>query len=330
MRQTLDEVERRIAAVLLVSPRASWREIGHCLGLSERTIVRRAGPLYVDGTLRATAVRNPAYFPGAAPIALRIRCRPNKIRHVANALSRRADTIWVDILGSGDEISAMFFPDSPDARNTLLLRDLPATDAVLSWTAYTLLRVFPAAFRWTAGLLTEDEIGRLPARPVAPRAAPLDLDEALIECLIEDCRISYTDLARRIGLSALTARRRLDALVGGNVVRLATEVDLALLGAHVEAFLWINVQPGALDETATALNAHPQVRFVGATTGPANLLVAVAAVDLDAVYTFLVATVGPLKGITSIETTPLLATAKRTGVVRRSSPAFGMSGKPHN
>lgn len=322
MGQRLDDTDRRIAAVLLASPRASWREVGHCLGLSERTVVRRAGPLYADGTLRATAVRNPTYIPGAVPIALRIRCHPNKIRQVASALARRADTIWVDILGGGDEISAIFFLDSPEARNSLLLRDLPTTPAVLSWTAHTLLRVFPDAFRWTAGLLTTEESARLSPElaaqhPVHP--ARLDIDNALVECLVEDCRISYTDLARRIGVTALTGRRRLNALVSGNVIRLATEVDLALLGARVEALLWISVQPGALEETAETLAAHPQVRFVGAITGPANLLVALAAVDLNAVYAFLVTTIGSLNGITAIDTTPLLATAKRTGLIRRPS-----------
>jgi DNA-binding Lrp family transcriptional regulator len=221
MRQDLDETDRRIVAALVASPRATWRDVGRCLDLSERTVVRRAVPLYADGTLRATVVRSPMHFRGLVPMALRIRCRPNRIRQVANALARRGDTIWVDILGGGDEISAVFFLDGPDARNALLLRDLPATDAVRSWTAHTMLRVFPAAFRWTGGLLSAEEIARL--TPVA------------------------------------------------------------------------------------------------ATVGPTNLLVALAVTDQDAVYGFLVDTIGPLHGITAIETTLLLATAKRTGLARRSS-----------
>ncbi|WP_037731231.1 AsnC family transcriptional regulator [Streptomyces roseochromogenus] len=318
MRQALDETDRRIVAVLLASPRAPWREVGRVLGLSERTVVRRAAPLYADGTLRATVVRNPACFPGLVPIALRIRCRPHQIRQVARALAGRGDTVWVDILGGGDEVSAVFFLDGPEARNALLLRDLPATDAVHSWTAHTLLRVFPTAFRWTAGLLSPEEADRLTPAPTTARPEPLDLDRTLIAALAEDGRSTYTELARRAGTTALTARRRLDALVRGQVLRLATEVDLALLGAHAEALLWINAQPGALQETAETVASHPQVRFTAATTGPANLLVAVAAADLDALYAFLVTVIGPLGGITAIDTTPLLATAKRTGLTRRS------------
>ena len=318
MRHTLDETDRRIVAVLLAAPRASWREVARCLEMSERTVMRRVAPLYADGTLRATAVRNPALAPRVMPVVLRVRCRPNKIRHVANALARRDDTIWVDVLGGGDEISAIFFLDGPEARNTLLLRDLPATDAVQSWTAYALLRVFPNAFRWTAGLLSAQETARLALAPLIAPPAPLPIDAALIAALTEDGRASYTELARRADTTALTARRRLDALSRSLVIRLATEVDLALLGIHAETLLWITVQPGALEETAHTLSTHPQVRFAAATTGPANLLIALAAADLDAVYTFLTGTIGPLSQITAVEITPLLATAKRTGLIRRS------------
>ncbi|MEY9872124.1 DNA-binding Lrp family transcriptional regulator [Streptacidiphilus sp. MAP12-33] len=329
MRQALDETDQRIAAGLVAAPRVSWRELARCLGLAERTVVRRVGPLYADGTLRATVVRNPARFPHLVPLVLRIRVRPNRIRQVAQALARRGDTVWVDILGGGDEISTVFFLEGADARNTLLLRDLPATDAVGSWTAHTLLRVFPTAFRWTAGLLSPAELAELAAlapdsEPHAPRSphapltpyAPLAADAALIAALAEDGRATYADLARRAGTTALSARHRLEALVQGQVLRLATELDLALLGAQTEALLWLSVRPGALEETGRSLSTHPQVRFCAATTGPANLVVAVAAANLDALYTFLTESLGPLAAVTAIEVTPLLASVKRTGLVR--------------
>jgi DNA-binding Lrp family transcriptional regulator len=59
VRQVLDPTDRRIAAALMAAPRASWRNIACCLGLSERTVVRRAGPLLADRTVRTTAIRNP-------------------------------------------------------------------------------------------------------------------------------------------------------------------------------------------------------------------------------------------------------------------------------
>lgn len=321
MRQQLNETDSRIAAAVLAAPRASWRTVGRVLGISERTVVRRAAPLFGDGTLRATAVRNPVHFPDLIPLALRIRCRPNRISAIAATLARRPDTIWVDVLGGGDEICTILHLDGPDARNNLLLRDLPATPAVQSWTSHVLLRVFPAAFNWSGGLLTEAELTSLrpdmPATPTRPALQPTD--HQLITALIEDARASYTDLARRTDATALTARRRVEALVGGQVLRLATEVDLARLGVRAEALLWITVAPGGLEETGQQLSRHPQVRFTTATTGPANLLVAIAAADLNALYHFLSDTIGALEHITTLEVTPILTGVKRTGLVRPGS-----------
>ncbi|MGW1618934.1 Lrp/AsnC ligand binding domain-containing protein [Streptomyces sp. NPDC002172] len=321
VRHRLNETDSRIAAAMLAAPRASWRTVGRVLGVSERTVVRRAAPLFHDGTLRATAVRNPVHFPDLIPLALRIRCKPNRISAIAATLARRPDTVWVDVLGGGDEICTILFLDGPDARNNLLLRDLPATPAVQSWTSHVLLRVFPAAFDWSGGLLSEAELTAL--RPdtsaVPTRSALLPLDHQLIAALVEDGRASCTDLAVRADTTPLTARRRLDALVNGQVLRLATEVDLARLGIRAEALLWITVAPGGLEETGRQLSRHPQVRFASATTGSANLLVAVAAADLNALYVFLSETIGALEHVTILEVTPILTGVKRTGLVRPGS-----------
>ncbi|MFC0539921.1 Lrp/AsnC family transcriptional regulator [Kutzneria chonburiensis] len=312
MRQILGETERRIVSVLLASPRASWRAVGLELGISERTVVRRALPLFQDGTLRATVVRNPMHFPGIVPMALRIRCAPNRIRAVAAVLARRPDTVAVDIIGGGDEICVQFMLAGAEARNLLLLRDLPATAAVESWTSYTMLRVFPTAFLWNGKPVK-------PPFPVGYQLPPThhDIDEALIAALVADGRASYTDLALHADTSPVTARRRLDALVRGLSLRLAIEVDLGLLGIHGEALLWLNVAPGDLDATGEALSQHPLVRFAAATTGRANLLVAVAAADLPELYAFL--TGGGLDGSVGTEVTPILTTVKRTGLIRAGS-----------
>ena len=325
MRQTrhaLDETDRRIAAALMASPRVSWRTVARVLDLSERTIVRRAMPLLQDGTLRPTAVRNPARFPRIVPMALRIRCRPNRIRAIAAGLARRPDTVWVDILGGGNEISSVLFLHGAQARNSLLLRDLPATADVLSWDAHDLMRVFPAGFRWSGGLLTAeqfDAMSPLVHDPVdAPEVQPFD--EALIDRLTLDARAGYGELATLLDTSASTVRRRLELLVSTQTVRLTCEVDLGLLGVGSEALLWIATGPGSLEAAGNALSRHPQVRFTAATTGAANLLVAVAAKDLGGLYTFLTKTIGSLEDVRALEVTPILNPVKRTGRVRLAEP----------
>jgi hypothetical protein len=70
-------------------------------------------------------------------MALRIRCRPSRIKAIATGLARRPDTVWVDILGSGDEISSVLSLDGPQARVSLLLRDLPALAGLYAFLTET-------------------------------------------------------------------------------------------------------------------------------------------------------------------------------------------------
>jgi len=183
------------------------------------------------------------------------------------------------------------------------------------------MKVFPAGFAWSAGLLTADQFDALTPLSREPVAAPevQPLDDALIGQLTVDARASSSDLAARLGTSASTVRRRLDLLLSAHMVRLACEVELSLLGIGSEALLWIATGPGSLETTGHELSRHPQVRFAAATTGAANLLVAVAAADLNGLYAFLTQTIGSLGDVRGLEVTPILSSVKRTGLLRPSA-----------
>jgi len=148
---------------------------------------------------------------------------------------------------------------------------------------------------------------------VAPVPAPAPprqpMDAALITALTEDGRATYTELARprrHHRTRCPPAPRHPDprpSRTRGHGSRPDPAGRARRGGPTGPAVrrrpgrgLWITVQPGALEETARTLSAHRRVRFTAAATGPANLLVALAATDLDALYTFLTTVVGPLGG----------------------------------
>lgn len=74
----------------------------------------------------------------------------------------------------------------------------------------------------------------------------LTLDETnqqLIEVLSADARISVSELARRVGMSAPAVRERLTRLEQAGVIRgYRVEVDPAALGLPVAA--WVRIKPG--------------------------------------------------------------------------------------
>lgn len=316
-RHILDDVDRRLVCALQYNGRASWGRIAEALEVSERTVARRAGMLLGAGTVRVVAVRNAFRIPGWLPTVLRVRCRTGRVRAVADALAGRTDVLWTDILGGGDEVCATVFSRGAQQRSALLLRDLPATPAVTSWTAYGLMRVFAEALRWNAGLLGPDQLASLGTPPSAPIAGPPravhPVDDRLAELLQTDARMGFAELAARAGVSESTARRRVEGMIQDGGLRITAEVDLALLGFNVEVGLWMNAPPADLEPFGHALARHPATRFVGASTGPANLLAYLALPTIDDLYAFL----GAMPGVTQCETTPFLHAVKRAGVLRR-------------
>ncbi|MEU5757525.1 Lrp/AsnC ligand binding domain-containing protein [Nocardia sp. NPDC047648] len=80
----------------------------------------------------------------------------------------------------------------------------------------------------------------------------------------------------------------------------------------MQNLLWLTVTPANLVTVATTLGADPEAAFVGATTGPHNLLVCIVCRDTDALFRYTTERIGTLSGIDRMEISPISGYAKRT------------------
>ncbi|MEV7007040.1 Lrp/AsnC family transcriptional regulator [Streptosporangium sp. NPDC051022] len=325
----LDERDLAIVAALHVDGRLQWGRLGEILGLSDRTVARRAKRLIEHGVVRVVGVVNPYHSGYATPMIVRGRCVKGSIVTLAGLIAHRPDTLWVDILVGGTDLCFVTFAGSRESRNAFLLKELPGIDQLADVGVYTMLHSFGDARLWYPRFLDEDQYRALApvhdrrAEPSSPQALTTE-DRAFLRVLARDGRAGYAELAAAASCSESTARRRMRLLTESGAINFHTDVDLALLGYGVEAMLWMSVLPGALDRVGRALAAADPVRFVAATTGSVNLVCSVTCRDVSALYTFLVEVVGALPEITHVETTPITRTVKRAGGVRhRRRPSGG-------
>jgi len=84
---------------------------------------------------------------------------------------------------------------------------------------------------------------------------------------------------------------------------------------NTHAMLWLSVEPARLGEVGSAMAAHPEIPFVAATTGPANLLASAVVRDTQHLYEYLTGELAALPGVSSVQTAPIIRTLKRTGSV---------------
>ncbi len=85
-------------------------------------------------------------------------------------------------------------------------------------------------------------------------------DRAILDLLIEDSRVSFAELGRKLGLSRAYTRDRIQHLVDEGVIEKFTAVvNPVKMGRAVSAFIDARIQPSAIEEFAKRLGAAPEV-----------------------------------------------------------------------
>jgi DNA-binding Lrp family transcriptional regulator len=306
----VDTDDRRLIAALQCDGRLTPEHAARVLGLNPRAVQRRLRALLADGRLRVVAVRPRTPLLGVT--MLRIRVLRGTIDAVTAALVAREDIPYVDVSAGGDEISVVLAAGT-DPRDRLVFRQLPATSAVTSVEAQTVMHVFADATDWRLDALTETERAQLRPELGPPSdREPDDLDERILDLLAGDARLTAAAVATRTDTPESTARRRISLL--RKEQRFVTQVFIEPkhLGLNVDANILMRVPPARLDATGRQLARHPAVHGALATTGSFNLNVAVWLRDLEHLYQFITHDIAGL-GLIDVETVLVGRAVKRPG-----------------
>ena len=318
---TVDDLDRQLAQCLGVDGRASFSAIAEILGVSDQTVARRYRRLRSAGALRVVGLNYPKSA-GYAVWFLRLRCVPGSGEAIAAALARRQDTAWVQLLSGDTEVLCSLRGEGSDGSESLLSR-LPRSGRIVAVTAYSRLHMFSGG---------PDALGFMDVLP-ASRVAPLraaararqepaggddassGLDAALFSALALDGRTPYADIAAATAYSETTVRRRMDQLRDQGLLYFDLECDMPTFGFRSPAWLWLSVPPSHLAEVGSALAKFPEIAYVSATTGPANLAACAVCRDEESLYEFLTAKIGALPGVERVETSPIIRTVKQASPV---------------
>lgn len=134
-----------------------------------------------------------------------------------------------------------------------------------------------------------------------------ELDERLIEELIKDGRASYVDLAKRVGLSRVAVKDRIQHLMEKDVIEKFTAIiNSEKFGKKVSAFFEVDVEPQQLENVAQNLADNPSVASVYQMTGPSTLHMHVLVEDFQKLETFINNELYSVSGITRVESHVIL------------------------
>jgi DNA-binding Lrp family transcriptional regulator len=311
----VDDVDRRIIAALQLDGRATWRQIGELVGVSDSTVARRAQRLFDEGIVRVTGVADPARC-GLGHVALiRLACDMGATRRVSRQLAERPDVRFVSLVTGSYDIVMELIVGSRRELSYFLNEELKTIDGVKQSATAGVIRNFRMSYDWSREALG----ARLADAPPLPPdrfddGQPVeldDLDHALLRLLSDDGRASFADLADAVEITESTARRRTEALLERGCLRVAVLVVPELVDFHVEVFAWLRVKLAELEQTAQALTAQRSVRYLSGTYGASNLVLEAVLRSDDDLYRFLTDGLGGIPAIENVEVNVELETVKR-------------------
>jgi Lrp/AsnC family transcriptional regulator for asnA, asnC and gidA len=138
------------------------------------------------------------------------------------------------------------------------------------------------------------------------------LDQDIIELLQTNGRASNARIARKVGVSEGTVRRRLRRLMDENIVKVIAIPNLDKIGFTTGALIGLQTAPGQLDKVAQSISEMKEVHYLAITTGAFDLFAWVGMTSTEQLGLFLRTQIGSITGVIRTETFVNLSIRKST------------------
>ena len=138
-----------------------------------------------------------------------------------------------------------------------------------------------------------------------------ELDTRIIEMLQQDGRASNAGIARKVGVSEGTVRRRLKRLIQEEYIQVVGLPDSSKMGLASQALVGVQVDPDKIDQVADDLYRLDEVTWVAITTGTYDVFAWATLASAEALGLFLRTKVGIIPGVRRTETFVSLENKRR-------------------
>lgn len=139
-----------------------------------------------------------------------------------------------------------------------------------------------------------------------------ELDRQIVILLQKDGRVSNSEIARHVGVTEGTVRRRIERLVREKVIRIAAVANPFKIGLPTVALISVDADLARMQEVAMALVAMKEVRYVGYATGAHDIVIEAIFPNNAALLQFVSDRLSRIPGITRTETSIQLDVLKRS------------------
>lgn len=127
-------------------------------------------------------------------------------------------------------------------------------------------------------------------------------DRQILDLLREDGRRSNVEIARLLGISEGTVRKRIERLLASNMLKIVGIVDPAIVGHTTRTLIFLTVELAQIEKVAQTLCTMPEVMSVYHVTGEYDIVIEAVFTSDKHLISFLTDRVGSIPGVTGSKT----------------------------
>ena len=137
------------------------------------------------------------------------------------------------------------------------------------------------------------------------------LDREIVQLLIENARISYSDIGGKIGISRVAVKARIQALEQKEIIEeYTTVINPQKISGAVSCYFEIETTPNCLSNVTEILNQDNTVTQIYRVTGKDKLHVHAVAASAEEMEKFLHTVIDTLPGVVSCTCNMILSRIK--------------------
>lgn len=138
-----------------------------------------------------------------------------------------------------------------------------------------------------------------------------ELDQKIIQLLIQNARMSYSEIGQRVGLSRVAIKMRISSLEQRGIIEeYTTIINPQKISGAVSCYFEIETQPAMLQTVISLLENNDTVTQIYRVTGKAKLHVHAVASSSEELERFMHEVIDPLPGVTSCSCNIILSRIK--------------------
>ena len=138
-----------------------------------------------------------------------------------------------------------------------------------------------------------------------------DLDQKIIRCLIQNARMSYSEIGQQVGISRVAVKMRVQALEKKGIIEeYTTIINPQKISGAISCYFEIETVPDTLEEVISILEKNDTVTQIYRVTGKSRLHVHAVSPSQEELEQLLHGTMDHLPGVLECSTNIILSRVK--------------------